>query len=152
MSCHKHNIYSAVIGIFDICITQKLKYKSVFRHCQWWSDSWCKKRTKQMMVIQFRLHMLYIYKTIIISVFRSALLRKSHIPLPSKSTEWKQIKNDNSCKVPISCKIYIVFTTKAQQPNEKLRPFMWLVTISEQEIKLNSVGFLTCMNHLRSDC
>ena len=90
--------------------------------------------------------MLYFHKTMIISVFRSALLRKSYIYLPLlKPTK---LKNDNSCNVPISCTIYVKFISKAQQPNEKLRLFMWSVTVSE---KRNNIEIGRYMNHLLSD-
>ena len=64
--------------------------------------------------------MLYFYVTVVLSIFRSVLLRKSYIYLPLKSTKSNKIKNDNSCKVLISCTIYINFISKAQHPNEKL--------------------------------
>ena len=63
-----------------------------------------------------------------IPVFRSALLRKSYIYLLLKPTKSKQIKNDNSCKVPISCTMYIIFISKVQQSNEKLTPIGYLIS------------------------
>ena len=85
--------------------------------------------------------MLYFHITINFSAFRSALFRKSCIRLPLKSNKCSQIKNDNSCKVPISCTGYIILFSKAQQPNEKHRLAVGSVTVSEHEIKPNSWVF-----------
>ena len=89
----------------------------------------------------FSLHMIYIHLTIIISTFRSAFFRISFIYLLLKSAKSTQFKNDNSCKMPISCTVYTIFISKVQQPNEKLRLVMCSVTVFEQEIRLNSADF-----------
>ena len=75
------------------------------------------KPIEQMMLIQSTYAIFHI--TIIISVFRSALLRKSYIYLPLKSTKSNKIKNGNFCKVSISCTICIIFFSKAQHPSKK---------------------------------
>ena len=80
--------------------------------------------------------MLYIHITIIISAFRSVLFRKLYIYLQLKSNKSNEIRNDNSCKVPISCTMFMFFKPKVQQQNETLRS----ETLFEQEIKLNSVS------------
>ena len=36
---------------------------------------------------------------------------------------------------------YIIFTSKAQQPNEKLWLGIWSVTVSEEEIKVSLMDF-----------
>ena len=41
----------------------------------------------------------------------------------------------------ISCTVYIIFISKAQQSNEELRPIIKSVTVSKQEIKSDLVGF-----------
>ena len=97
------------------------------------------KPTKQ--TVLFGLHMLYFYMTIVHSLVRFVLFRKLRFYLPLKPTKLNQIKNDNSFKVLMSCTIYLNFISKVQPPNEKLRLVMSSVIYSEQEIKLNSVGF-----------
>ena len=43
--------------------------------------------------------------------------------------------------MPVPSTIYIIFFSKAEQPNEKQRLVMWSIAVSEQEIKVNLVGF-----------
>ena len=57
--------------------------------------------------------------------------------------------NQERWLLQISCTIYIIFISKAQQPNEELKLVLWLVNVFVQEIELNLVGFwhawITCL-------
>ena len=83
----------------------------------------------------------YFYVAIVLSVFRSVLLRKLHFIITIKSTKSNQTKNHNSCKVSISFTVYINFIVKAQPPNEELRLVIRSIIVSDQEIILDSLGF-----------
>ena len=79
-------------------------------------DSWCRKPMDQT---KYWSTYAIFYVTIVLSVFRSELLRKVHLNLPLNSTKSNEIKNDDSDDVNISCTTQTNFISKAKPRNKK---------------------------------
>ena len=77
--------------------------------------------------------MLCCHVTKVLSVIQICTFEETVLHSPTKIN---QIKNNNSCKVLISCTFYIDFISKEQYPNEKLRLVMWSIKYNYSEVSL----------------